>query len=98
MLRRSTRTHASNSAAPTDTEPGAVLPSNPADRSIRRELNLAIDRDPELKERNLNFIVGNGDVRVTGVVRNESERERINALALNIAGVKSIANEVRVSP
>jgi osmotically-inducible protein OsmY len=93
-----TRASASNGAAPTDTEPSAVVPFNPADRSIRRELNLAIDRDPELKDRNLNFVVGNGDVRVTGIVRNESERERINALALNIAGVKSVANEVRVSP
>ena len=95
---RDTRTQASDSAAPTATEPSAVVPLNRADRSIRRELTVAIDRDPELKDRNLNFIVGNGDVRVTGIVRNESERERINALALNIAGVKSVANEVRVSP
>jgi 3-oxoacyl-ACP reductase-like protein len=96
----STQTHATTSAAPTDTdtEPSAVLPLNPADRSIRRELNLAIDRDPELKDRSLIFVVGNGDVRVTGTVRTETERERINALALSIAGVKSIANEVRVSP
>ena len=93
-----TEIHASNSSAPTETEASALVPFNPADRSIRRELNLALDRDPELKERNLNFIVGNGDVRVSGIVRNESERERINALALNIAAVKSVANEVRVSP
>jgi osmotically-inducible protein OsmY len=81
----------------TDPQPSALVPPIASDRSIRRELNLAIDRDPELKDRSLSFIVGNGDVRVTGVVRNESERERINALALSIPGVKSIANAVRVS-
>lgn len=75
-----------------------VVPQNPADRSIRRELNLAIDRDPDLKDRDLSFIVGNGDVNVTGIVRSESERERINALAMSIPGVKSIANAVRVAP
>jgi osmotically-inducible protein OsmY len=79
----------------TDPLPSAIVPHIPLDRSIRRELNFAIARDPELKERNLSFIVGNGDISVTGVVRNESERERINALALSIPGVKSIANAVR---
>ncbi len=75
-----------------------VVPQNPADRSIRRDLNLAIDRDPDLKERELSFIVGNGDVNVTGIVRSESERERINAIAMGIPGVKSVANAVRVAP
>ena len=74
------------------------MPPNPEDRSIRRELTLAIDRDPDLKDRDLSFIVGNGDVRATGVVGSESERERINALALSISGVRSVANAVRVSP
>jgi osmotically-inducible protein OsmY len=83
--------------ATTDPLPSAVVPHIPVDRDIRRQLNLAIHRDPELKERRLSFIVGNGDVSVTGVVRNEAERERINALALSIPGVKSIANAVRVS-
>jgi osmotically-inducible protein OsmY len=93
-----TRFETSNSAVPSNVEPSAVVPPNAADRSIRRELNLAIDRDPELKDREVSFIVGNGDVRVTGIVRNEAERERINTLALSIPGVKSVANAVRVSP
>lgn len=86
------------SEAASSTGPMSVVPQNPADRSIRRELNLAIDRDPDLKDRDLSFIVGNGDVNVTGIVRSESERERINVLAMSIPGVKSIANAVRVAP
>jgi osmotically-inducible protein OsmY len=90
--------HVAQNVITKDPLPSAIVPHIPLDRTIRRELNFAIGRDPELKKRNLSFIVGNGDISVTGVVRNESERERINALAWSIPGVKSIANAVRVSP
>lgn len=75
----------------------AVVPENPADRGIRRDLNLAIAHDAGLKERDISFIVTNGDISVTGTVRNEEERKRINDLAMNIAGVKSVANALRVT-
>jgi osmotically-inducible protein OsmY len=75
----------------------ALVPPNPGDRSIRRELNLAIDRDTELKDRDISFIVSNGDVRVTGIVYSETERERITDLAMRIPGVKSVANALRVT-
>ena len=78
--------------------PAAVVPENPADRSIRRELSTVIDRDADLKGREVSFIVTNGDVSVTGVVESETAREKINELAMGIAGVKSVANAVRVSP
>jgi osmotically-inducible protein OsmY len=75
----------------------AVVPENAEDRGIRRHLNLAIAHDPSLKDRQISFLVSNGDVSVTGVVKSEDERKRINELALNIAGVKSVANALRVS-
>jgi osmotically-inducible protein OsmY len=74
-----------------------LVPPNPADRTIRRELNGAIEGDPDLKDREISFIVNNGDINVTGIVRTEPERQRINHLALGIPGVKSVANAVRVS-
>jgi osmotically-inducible protein OsmY len=79
-------------------EPPKMVPENPADRGIRRDLGLAIAHDAELKHRDISFIVSNGDVNVTGTVKSEHERERINELALNIDGVKSVANALRVSP
>ena len=81
----------------TATAGAAVMPQNSGDRTIRRELNLAIDRDTDLKDRDISFIVNHGDVSVTGIVRNESERERINELAMGIPGVRSVANALRVS-
>jgi osmotically-inducible protein OsmY len=75
----------------------AVVPQNPGDRTIRRELNLAIDSDADLTDRDISFIVSNGDVSVTGIVHSEAERERINHLAMRIPGVKSVANALRIS-
>jgi len=78
--------------------PAAVtVPDNPADRSIRRDLTLAIARDADLHNREISFMVANGDVSVTGIVRTEEERRKINDLAMNIGGVKSVANALRVA-
>ena len=76
--------------------PALAVPENPADRGIRRSLTDAIAQDPALKDREISFIVTNGDVNVTGTVRTEEERKKINDLALNIDGVKSVANGLRV--
>ena len=83
-----------------DAEPSApaiAVPENPADRNIRRELQHAITQDAELNDREISFIVSNGDVNVTGTVRTEEERKKINDLAMNISGVKSVANGLRVA-
>ena len=77
--------------------PTVTVPDNPADRGIRRDLALAIARDAHLQNREISFIVAKGDVSVTGIVRTEEERRKINELALSIAGVKSVANALRVA-
>ncbi len=74
----------------------AVVPENAEDRAIRRELNSALAQDPHLKDRDISFLVSNGDVSVTGTVGSEDERRRINDIAMGIAGVKSVANALRV--
>jgi osmotically-inducible protein OsmY len=69
-----------------------------ADKRIRQEVDAVIERDPALKDRSINFSVDNGDITVTGTVRTETERQKINELAMQVAGVKSVANALRVSP
>jgi osmotically-inducible protein OsmY len=79
-------------------QPAAIrLPENPLDRGIRRELNLAVAQDGELKQREISFNVVNGDVSVVGAVRSEDERKKINEIVMNIAGVKSVANALRIA-
>jgi osmotically-inducible protein OsmY len=84
-------------AAPAPTPAAVTVPDNPADRSIRRDLTLALARDADLHNKEISFIVANGDVSVTGIVRTEGERRKINDLAMNIDGVKSVANALRVA-
>jgi hypothetical protein len=74
-----------------------AVPDNPTDTSIRRDLNLAISHDADLKDRDITFIVANGDVSVSGAVRTEEERKKINDLAMSIARVKSVANAVLIA-
>jgi len=69
-----------------------------ADKRIRQEVDSVIQQDPALKGRPISFSVDNGDITVTGTVRTETDRQRINELALHVAGVKSVANALRVSP
>lgn len=79
-------------------EPDASLvPENPSDRRVRRDLGLAIARDRELRDRDISFMVSRGDVSVSGVVRSEDERRKINDLAMGIDGVRSVANALRVA-
>ena len=74
-----------------------LVPQNPADMHIRRDLNLAIARDTDLRNRLISFIVSNGDISVTGTVQTEKERRKVNDLAMNIGGVKSVANALQVA-
>ena len=80
-----------------DTVAAVAAPETDSDRGIRQDLNLAIRRDPSLKDRQIRILVTNGDVSVTGIVKDEQERRRINELAMSITGVKSIANALRVA-
>ena len=82
---------------PRERHAATSVPENPTDRGIRRDLNLAISHDADLKDRDISFIVANGDVSVSGTVRTEEERKRINDLAMNIGGVKSVANAVLIA-
>ena len=75
-----------------------VVPPHPEDRRIRRDLNLAIALDSDLKDREISFVVRRGDLNFTGTVRSEVERRKVNDLAMGIDGVKSVANALRVSP
>jgi osmotically-inducible protein OsmY len=75
-----------------------ATPESEADRVIRQELNAVIAHDSALKDCAVRFTVAAGDVTATGTVGTETERQKINELAMQVNGVKSVANAVRVSP
>jgi osmotically-inducible protein OsmY len=73
-----------------------AVPQSAADLGIHRDLAAAIAEDADLRKRDITFRVASGDITVTGTVHTEEERRRINDLAMNIGGVKSVANALRV--
>jgi osmotically-inducible protein OsmY len=84
------------SARPAGTE--LAKHESEADKRIRQEVNRVIEQDPALSDRPISFTVDNGDITVTGTVRTETERQKINELAMHVPGVKSVANALRVTP
>jgi osmotically-inducible protein OsmY len=84
-------------SASADESPAISVPQNPVDRRIRHDLNVAIDSDPDLRDRAISFVVSNGDVTVSGTARTEKECRKISDLVMSISGVKSVANNVRVA-
>ena len=78
--------------------PNVAKHESEADKRIRQEVDAVIQQDPALKDRPISFSVDNGDITVTGTVRTETDRQKINELVMHVVGVKSVANALRVSP
>ena len=68
------------------------------DRQIRKNLDKMIDNDPTLKERDINFDVVNGMVAIKGEVRTGDEKNRVGEMTKAAAGVKDIANGLKIEP
>jgi osmotically-inducible protein OsmY len=67
------------------------------DRTIRVQQDKSIADEPSLKHRDISFSVDGGDVTLTGTVRTEAERRKANEVVMNVPGVRSVANALRVS-
>jgi osmotically-inducible protein OsmY len=61
------------------------------------QLDKSIADEPSLKHRDISFSVDGGDVTLTGTVRTEAERRKANEVVMNVPGVRSVANALRVS-
>jgi hyperosmotically inducible periplasmic protein len=66
------------------------------DAGIRDRLNNLVENDQTLRERNIDFDVNNGMVKITGEVRSAAEKTRVEELAQNVPGVREVANALEV--
>jgi osmotically-inducible protein OsmY len=66
------------------------------DGRIRSTLDGMIDKDPMLKDRDIDFEVTNGVVTVKGDVRSPSEKARVSELVRAAPGVKDMANALEI--
>jgi osmotically-inducible protein OsmY len=68
------------------------------DDDILDALDRTIDKDPILKERDINFEVANGMVTIKGEVRSADEKNRVGQLVRGAPGVKDVANGLEIKP
>ena len=73
---------------------------NTSDRDIAKNIRRAITKDKSLSTyaHNVKVIVENGSVTLRGPVRSEEEKRAVEAKAAEVAGHRSINNELTVAP
>jgi hyperosmotically inducible periplasmic protein len=67
-----------------------------ADSMIKSRLNDSINADPQLTDQTVDFNVNNGMVTVTGEVQTTAQKERVGQVVKGTAGVRDVANELKV--
>jgi hyperosmotically inducible periplasmic protein len=68
------------------------------DGRVRSTLDRSIDKDPVLKDRNIDFEVVNGVVTVKGDVRSAAEKTKVSEIVRAAPGVKEMANALEIKP
>jgi osmotically-inducible protein OsmY len=74
-------------------EPGAA-----GDRQLREKLVKILLEKQELKAILVNVTVGNGNVRLWGVVENAEQAAAAERAARSVTGVKSVKNNLSLGP
>ena len=72
---------------------------NEADRTITQNIRKAITSDDSLSTnaKNVKIITNDGTVTLRGPVKNEQEKTAIEAKAKQVAGVKSVDNQLEIA-
>jgi len=72
---------------------------NEADRQITQNIRQAITSDDSLSTnaKNVKIITNDGTVTLRGPVKNEQEKTAIEAKAKQVAGVKSVDNQLEIA-
>lgn len=72
---------------------------NEADRTITQNIRRAVTADDSLSSnaKNVKIITNNGTVTLRGPVKSEKEKAEIEAKAKQVAGVKSVDNQLEVA-
>ena len=72
---------------------------NEADRTITQNIRRAVTADDSLSTnaKNVKIITNNGTVTLLGPVKSQKEKAEIEAKAKQVAGVKSVDNQLEVA-
>lgn len=68
------------------------------DSSLETRLNELVDKEPDLKDQNIDFDANNGVITITGTVKTAAERDHVGDLARSQPGAKDVVNSLEVKP
>jgi hyperosmotically inducible protein len=86
---------ASNTGAPTASD----QPENETDRKVVQEVRKALTSDSSLSTaaQNVTVVSSNGNVTLRGSVKDDSEKQKIQEKAMQVAGVTNVDNQLTVT-
>lgn len=67
-----------------------------SDASIREDIGERLTRDPELDPSEVEMMVTDGEVLLTGTVASRADRRKIEDIAWQVSGVRDVQNRLRV--
>lgn len=82
---------------PTGTS-GHMAAGDEMDGRIRDALDMLVDDNKTLRDRDINFDVNAGAVTVKGEVRTAAEKAKVTELVKSVPGVKDFANALEIKP
>jgi hyperosmotically inducible periplasmic protein len=93
----------SNAATENSADPAGVADgqsNSPADLKLTQTIRRSVmaDKALSLDAHNVKIVTINGHVTLNGVVRSDSEKASIVAMAVNAAGVDNVVNALKVAP
>lgn len=68
----------------------------PSDNKIYDQVRQKLANDPDVRGANLDVVVKNGAVTLTGVVHDERAREKAEKITKKVKGVISVTNELKL--
>jgi osmotically-inducible protein OsmY len=68
-----------------------------SDERIREDVCECLTQDPQLDASSIEVTVSEGEVTLTGTIFERNDKRRAEDLAENVAGVKDVRNNLRVS-
>jgi osmotically-inducible protein OsmY len=73
-------------------------PNDTSDDAVAARVRNALQKDTTLSSsRNVQVAVDDGKVTLTGTVKNDDEKSKIETIAKQVSGVKSVSNKVTVA-
>jgi hyperosmotically inducible protein len=68
-----------------------------SDDAIFDQIHLRLAGDPDVGARNIEIVVKDGAVTLTGKVRDEHQKDKAGKLAKKVKGVRSVENNLQVT-